>query len=155
MICQHCGTNNLDDAKFCIHCGNALAAASPAAPVQPTYEPAATPEQPVYTQPPMYNQVPYGQTPYPQVPVQPNPDEGKSFAVASLVLGIFSLICCAVIAGPLGIIFGAIAKSKGYRGGMATAGIICGAIGVGLWLIMIVISSLINLPDLLSMLSYY
>ena len=68
---------------------------------------------------------------------------GKGLAIAGMILGIVSLALFCIpyvnwIAGILGIIFGAIAKSKGCTSGMATTGIILGAIGLGLWLIMLV-----------------
>ena len=44
------------------------------------------------------------------------------------------------IAGVLGIVFGGVAKSKGFKGGMATAGIVCGAIAIGMWLVMFLIA---------------
>lgn len=39
------------------------------------------------------------------------------------------------ITGLLGVIFGAVAKSKGCKSGMATVGIVCGVLGVVFWLI--------------------
>lgn len=68
-----------------------------------------------------------------------NTDDGKGFAIASLVLGILSIFCFALIAGTLAIVFSTMAKSKGYKGGMATAGMVCGIIGLAFWAIMLVI----------------
>ncbi len=62
---------------------------------------------------------------------------GKGLAIASLVLGIVSFFCFPLVTGLLGIIFGGVAKSKGFRGGMATAGIVCGVIGLALWVLML------------------
>ncbi|MBR5278541.1 MAG: DUF4190 domain-containing protein [Clostridia bacterium] len=62
--------------------------------------------------------------------------DGKGFAIASLICGIVSIIMFAIITGPLGIVFGAIAKNKGNTSPMATAGIVCGVIGVIGWLIL-------------------
>ena len=62
---------------------------------------------------------------------------GKGFAIAGLVMGILSFFIVPLLFGGLGIVFGALAKNKGYRGGMATAGIVCGIIGIALWIIMI------------------
>lgn len=112
MFCQKCGTQNEDTARFCEGCGAELtpAAAPTAAPVTPTYT----------------------------APVQPVAQPGKGFAIAGMVCGIVSFFCFAVILGTLGIVFGATAKKKGYMGGMATAGIACGVVGLSLWLIMLI-----------------
>lgn len=79
---------------------------------------------------------------------------GKGFAIASMVLGIVSFFCFAVITGVLGIIFGGVAKSKGYRGGMATAGIVCGIIGVVAWFLMMILIPDLS-TDLANDFSYY
>ena len=110
MVCTNCGTQMADGTAFCPNCGAAQAA--PQAPVQPAY----------------------GYQPAPQAAAQP----AKGLAIASMVMGILSFFIAAVITGSLGIILGGVAKSKGNRSGMATAGIVCGVIGVGLWLIMII-----------------
>lgn len=109
MFCRNCGTQMADGTMFCPTCGATQVAQAPVQPQQPAY----------------------GYAPVPQADPQP----AKGLAVASLVLGIVSLIMFAVIAGPLGIIFGGLAKSKGNRSGMATAGIVCGIIGVAGWLL--------------------
>ena len=67
-----------------------------------------------------------------------NGTPGKGLAIAAMVCGIVSFFCFGIILGVLAIIFGAVAKNKGYRGGMATAGIVLGAIGLGLYLIMLI-----------------
>ena len=66
-------------------------------------------------------------------------DDGKGFAIASLVLGIVSIFCFAIITGTLAIVFSRMAKSKGYQGGMATAGMVLGIIGVVAWAIMLLL----------------
>ena len=63
---------------------------------------------------------------------------GTGLAIASMVLGIISFLCYPIITGVLAVIFGAVAKNKGCTSGMATAGIVCGIIGVALWLLMMV-----------------
>lgn len=117
MLCQNCGSQNEPNCKFCTFCGAELQSEE-TAPVTP---------EPNYN---TYNEAP-------QVPNQ-EPQDGKGFAIASLVLGILSFFCFAYIAGTLGIIFGIIAKNKGYKGGMATAGIICGAIGIVLYIVLMI-----------------
>ena len=62
---------------------------------------------------------------------------GLGLAIASMVLGIISLLCFPYITGVLAVIFGAVAKNKGCRSGMATAGIVCGIVGVALWVVML------------------
>ena len=105
---------------FCDKCGAQIEAGS-------TFcgtcgAPVAAPAQPTYTAAPAAN------TAMP----------GKGLAIAGMILGIISLLCFPYITGTLGIIFGGIAKSKGCTSGMATAGIVCGVIGVALWLLMLV-----------------
>lgn len=110
MVCTNCGTQMADGTAFCPNCGAAQAA--PQAPVQPAY----------------------GYQPAPQAAAQP----AKGLAIASMVMGIISFFLFPVVAGPLGVIFGGVAKSKGNRSGMATAGIVCGIIGFAAWLIMVI-----------------
>jgi hypothetical protein len=77
----------------------------------------------------------------PPMPGQPMMSATKSngFAVASLVLGILTLVLFFTIwlpfvLGALAIVFGALGISKANKGagqkGMAIAGLICGAVGV-------------------------
>lgn len=72
-----------------------------------------------------------------------NPPEKKGFAVASLVLGILSIVCCffySGILGIVGIILGIIScvKKEGGRG-MAIGGIITSAIGTVILIIEIIV----------------
>lgn len=76
-----------------------------------------------------------------QVPCQayvtPEAEPSKGMAIASLVLGILSLIVFPIITGTLGIIFGGIAKKNGNKSGNATAGIVCGIIGLASWVLIV------------------
>lgn len=137
MVCKKCGTENATEAKFCVNCGESLEQANNDSVTTVAYNQDANPNAPVQ------NQVYYNQ-PYPNQPAQ---EPGKSFAIAGMVCGIISFFCCAVVTGILGIVFGAIAKSKGCKSGMATAGIICGAIGLGLWIIMLIAGISLNILD--------
>ena len=55
---------------------------------------------------------------------------GKGFAISAMVLGILSMFCFVFpfILSPLAIIFGAVAKGKGNKSGMATTGIVLGIV---------------------------
>ena len=60
---------------------------------------------------------------------------GNGMAIASMVMGILSLVFWLVVLGyvifaPLGIIFGIVAKKQGYPGGMATAGLVMSIISI-------------------------
>ncbi len=159
MECKNCGTSNQDNAKFCAGCGADLSLQNAGEGLNINAQ-----EQQVYTAPQQdqnytqnYNQAPNYQNPqynqnynqnynqgqpqgygYNTAPIAP-PAAGKGMAIAALVLGIVSFFCFPAITGTLGIIFGCVAKGKGCRSGMATAGIICGAIGIALWLIMLIL----------------
>ncbi len=67
---------------------------------------------------------------------------GSAMAIISLVLGIFSLVCCctvvpAVSAASIGLILGIISIKKNYGGrSLATAGIILCSIGLAIGAIM-------------------
>ncbi|MBE6985562.1 MAG: DUF4190 domain-containing protein [Ruminococcaceae bacterium] len=61
------------------------------------------------------------------------------FALTSMILGIGSFFIMPIVTGILAICFGASAKKKGNRESMATAGIVCGSIGLALWILMIIL----------------
>ena len=141
---------------------SAPAAPSPPMPSQPPYPYGPRPaygQAPAvqYGPQPGYSSMagPYGAPPYGAM-AMPSPP-GKGLQVASLVLGIASLFVflswIALICGVLGILLGAVGRSKakhaGAPTGMGTAGIICGSIGVVLsvGLIVVAIVVLSNNPD--------
>jgi hypothetical protein len=75
----------------------------------------------------------------PPMPIAPPPARNNGLAVASLVLGILSIVLFFTVAFPiilgiLAVIFGAIAWSKANQGaehkGLAIAGLICGILGI-------------------------
>lgn len=138
MLCNHCGAENQQDAKFCAGCGADLT------------EQAQMESQQMYNNQPMYGQADYQQPAYQQPMYQPTTtqDPGRGFAIASLVLGIISFLCFPAVTGVLGIIFGIVAKNKGSRSPMAIAGIICGAIGIALWIIMLIFGMSLSVTDL-------
>lgn len=124
MYCENCGTKNEDSARFCENCGTEMPATTTAEYIPPVQNPA--PAAPVYSIPVQYVR-----------PVQP----GKGFAIAGMVCGIIALclLSYSIILGILGIVFGAVAKRKGFTGGMATAGIVCGTISLVLFFFIFVI----------------
>lgn len=126
MYCKYCGTENASDAQICTNCGASLAEENTE---QSTYS------QPDYSQPESNPNTYANYNPA----YQNDKQDGKGFAIASLVLGIISLFCFAFICGTLGIIFGFLARSKGYKGGMSIAGIVCGIVGIVLWVIMLIL----------------
>ena len=93
-------------------------------------------QEPIMTQPPNY-----------QAPMQEPP---KGMAIASMVLGIVSLVtfCAWYVAIPcsiIGLILGVVAKGKvrrgeGGGGGMAMAGMICSIIALALALLIIILA---------------
>ena len=79
------------------------------------------------------NSMPPGYPPTGGYPYYRPPANG--LAIASMVLGILSLVLWIVVWGyiifaPLAIILGAVAKKKGNPSGMATAGIVLGIISI-------------------------
>ena len=135
MVCKNCGSYNDDSANFCIGCGNALSEQQEHNDAENinqgynNYSNVNTPPAASYNQP--YNN--YNQ--YPPAPVP-----GKGLAIAGMVCGIVSLaLCMLVVPAILGIVFGGVAKSKGYKGGEATAGIVCGAVALGIFVLYIII----------------
>ena len=70
------------------------------------------------------------------VPKDPN---GKEFAIVSMILGIISITSCSAIpCGVMAVIFGVLAKKKGYPGGMANAGLITGIISICVFVLLII-----------------
>ncbi len=135
-FCKYCGCQLEDGAMFCVACGQSQADAAPqqAAPQAPVY---AQPQQPVYAAP----QVPYG-NPYAQPSVP-----GKGLGIASMVLGIISLVMlcfpsvsliCAIIGVALGGVGIAKAKAVGMSNGMAVAGLVCSCITLGIAAVLLI-----------------
>ena len=105
MFCPNCGKELNDNVKFCDACGTEIIR---------TQEPNAD-----YVQPIILDEKP----------------KNDGFAIASLVLGIASLLCCGGITAILSVIFGAISISKSKRlnnksNGMAIAGLVLGIVSL-------------------------
>ena len=67
----------------------------------------------------------------------PSADQpGKGYAIASLVLGIISIVFIFVfpiiglIAGIVGVVSASMSKKRGYVGGLQTGGFVCSLIGL-------------------------
>jgi hypothetical protein len=128
---------------------------------QPYGDPYAPPQYgtPQYPgQPPYQGQPPYPGQPYPgggySVPVMPGPPTGQNntLGLLAMIFGIVSIplgFCCGIFGvamGGAGIVLGILGLRKANQGqatnrGMALTGIICGAIGVIGWIILIAISA--------------
>lgn len=77
----------------------------------------------------------------------PAPNGAKGFAIASLVLGIVGLVLfcvwylsvpCAVLA----IIFSIVAKKKGGKNGMATAGLVLGIVTLVILVLILILAAI-------------
>ena len=133
-ICPNCGTSSPDTNTYCNRCGYVFNKSRP----RPTPPPQPQP-QPQYV---------------PATPVS-NSQRGKGFAIAGMVCGISSFLAVFLAFYPsililywpyigialavTGIVLSAIAKSKGFRGGMATAGIVCGSVLLGIYSTIIIL----------------
>lgn len=95
-----------------------------------------------------YGAPPYSQPPYSQ-PYGAAVGQSNGLGIAALVCGILSIILCwtvvgGVILGILGIVFGVVGRRRANRGdasngGMAIGGAICGAAGLVLVALLIVL----------------
>ncbi len=145
MYCNQCGAPNPDNANNCISCGAQLNTQNAQQNAQPNFQ-QPNYQQPNYQQPnfqqPNFQQPMYGMPPVP--PVVP----GKGLGIAGMVLGILSLVlfCYWVIAIPLAIIGISLsgvgmskAKAVGMKNSMATAGIVCSSVALGVALIFTVL----------------
>lgn len=129
---------------------------------QPSYAPNNGEQQPYYGAPqgqPMYsNQTPppQGQPPYGAPQQNPNtyyaqpvgqPQQSKGLGIASMVLGIFSVITVwfgiGIVSAIVGLILGIVGRSKNKSDGFALAGIILSSLmlAVGILYIIIVVAA--------------
>lgn len=142
-----------DNARFCPKCGEPVQDVAPmgqsASPFgEPQYQgqPAQYPQQ-QWQQPESQPQQ-WGQTYQPQygqpMPVSGDgytPNNGKSKATASLVMGIIGLVldflvfwviapAIGCLLGIVGVIMASGAKKEGYVGGIATGGLVCSILSI-------------------------
>lgn len=85
-FCPQCATPLATASWYCPGCGVPLAASGPPSPWAP--------------------QGAYNPAPYPTSP-------GNGYSTAGTILGVIAFLCLPIIAGPAGLICGAIAKSRG------------------------------------------
>lgn len=75
---------------------------------------------------------------------EPCSTEGTGNAVASLIFGILGLVFCPIICSVLALVFGYKSRKLGEpAGGMATAGIILGWVGLALWTLWWIVWSIV------------
>ena len=160
MFCPNCGTEIPDGSKFCGRCGSRIQdydsgasgsshffppnqidpvddypVRSPDYDHEPAYDP--TPSVPPRHIDVSYNTEQSGYTETYSTPGVNDSERGKGFAVASLVLGIISIVfwffsvasIIGFILGIIGIICAGSAKKRGYTGGIGTAGLVCSILG--------------------------
>ena len=135
MYCRRCGGQIADGNNFCQYCGMPLDDANAGQNQQQgtqNQQQSYGYRQPNYQN--YYNYYPYNY-PYQQ------PVPGKGYGIASLVLGICSIplfelslvgLIISIIGLCLGISSSRSAKSVGMTNGIATAGIVCSSIGLGI-----------------------
>ena len=128
MICKNCGNELREGSKFCGKCGAAVSEQAENQPQQHAYQ------QPVYQQPV-----------YQQPMNHRNPNDGRGYSIAALVLGICGVVLSWVsvlnlfvlAAGILGVIYGYKGRQMsmdayGKPSGLATAGFVLGIIGTSI-----------------------
>lgn len=93
------------------------------------------------------------QNPYSQMGQSVSTQSGQGLAVAGMVLGIISLVCCcmgyiALVLGIVGFVLSLVSLIQKRPGkGMAIAGIICSSISIVILIICIVIGSSVSPTD--------
>mgnify|MGYP004481254849 FL=1 len=118
---------------------------------QPQQNAYGQPSQNAYGQPngAMYNQ----QNAYNDLVGQETQGGSQGFAIAGMVLGILSLVCCctgyiALVAGIVGFVLSLIALIQKRPGkGMAIAGIICSSISIVMLVILLIVGSSVSTSD--------
>lgn len=103
MFCPHCGKENIDDAQFCVQCGNSLAsAAQPSTSQQQTAGTPVPPPAPGQQQQQAYQQPYVSEQPQPvyaQATTYPMTSQEETLRLINFILCILSCIalCWAVI----------------------------------------------------------
>ncbi len=160
MICSKCGSNEPDYALYCTKCGAKLEGEAPAIPYDTSAPDTASPfaadasspyagqgagsyTAPASDTPYTGYTAPAGDTPYSGYRAPASGGAGDDWkATVALVCGIASLPCCftcwgGALLGVAAIVFG-ILGLKSNKSSFAIAGIVCGAVGALLSLLMLI-----------------
>ena len=112
-------------------------------------------------QAPQYQSSPYQSSPYSYQAEPLQTQGGSGLAIGSMVCGILSIVfCCGSwiswILSVVAIVLGAVSISKGRRGkGMAMAGIITGAVGIVLSILILIVAGIMGATGDLAEYSHY
>ncbi len=133
VTCKNCGAENEDDQNYCKSCG------------QPLRTDSADKNEP--GSPPQYQQ----QTTYTNQPQSDNGNNG--YAVASMVLGIVSIVTCCVpivgvVCGVVAVVFSRKMNRVGLVNSYTRAGFVCGLLGIGLSVLAFVYSVIVSVLKL-------
>ena len=162
-ICTFCGSEVEDNAKFCMFCG------SPVKEVNDTQEVKDENTEQINQedyfdlgQEPKFDEDIFesnntndsfdNQETYNSINNNQNNNQ-TGFAIASLVLGILSLVCCCtfyvgILFAIASIVFGAITIKNNYNGkGMAIAGMICSGISLLIYIIIAIFAGAVAFFD--------
>lgn len=139
MSCKYCGAPIVEGEKFCRNCGNAIPVTETVE-VETVSEPESVETTDTYedSYENYYESSEEDSYEQPQFENYDNQTSGggSGLAIASMVLGILSVVCCClsfitVILGIAAVVCGVISIVKGYNGkGMAIAGIVTGGLGL-------------------------
>lgn len=167
-LCTNCGAEIADESKFCSNCGMKMEetadAVTSSGEIDIKYEDTLensyydTPSQELdihYEEEEVYGGKEIFVVPQPQFYQENIVNEGGAgnvgFAIASMVCGILSLVCCcltwlSLLLGIAGIALGVISLKGKFDGrGMAIAGVVCGGIGVAVWVILLLLGGAVGL----------
>jgi len=156
MKCEKCGYENEALARFCSECGaemrvesEVMDQANEVPPIEESApeEPGAGDEQGCYEMPDtsaaQAEAAPAAAPAAAQASAQAAVP-GQGMAIASLVCGVFSFVCCGFLMSVLAIVFGFVARSQGFKKGMSTAGIACGIVSLVLWAVMLIVFTVLS-----------
>lgn len=104
MICRNCGVVNTTDGSFCSNCGANIVGIQ-----QPTHMSYVTPVE--------ANAATAG---------------GNTYSTLAIIFGVLAVLFLPILFGPIGIVFGAVAKSKSEKNSSLGIGIAIGGTILGL-----------------------